>query len=153
MSAALDRLLERLDKPGRPSRRRGVSPRQMSQLMSDDGPQLSLGEHSKKRQPDQEGTRPTPGHHTAARKIGQADLRRRLDAQATADFFNSRKKKRRIDPGQNRTKIAIGIVGLVLEPDPAQSADDVGPAIDLVAGANPARRVQNRRRQAMSTNR
>ena len=105
--------------------------------MPDDGPQLSLGEHAKQREPDQQGPRPAPGHHAAARQIGQADLGGRFDPQAPAHLFDRREKERRVDPGQNRAEIAVGVVGLDREPHAPQRTDDIGPAIDFVAEPAP----------------
>ena len=53
--------------------------------MSDDRPQLPLGEHAKKGQADQQRTRPAPGHNSAAGQISQADLRRWFNTEAPAN--------------------------------------------------------------------
>ena len=55
VSRLLDRQLEPLDEPGRACGAGGVAARQVGHLMRQNSPQLSLGQHSQKREADDQG--------------------------------------------------------------------------------------------------
>ena len=145
---ALERQLHRLDEPGRPGRARGIAPGQVRQLVGDDRPQLALGQHPEQRQPDDQGPRPAPGHHAAARQVSQADLAGRLDSQPAPDRPRSSRTiaARRPGPAPGRGRCRgrgspPGTTGPPARPRPPTSPRSR-------CGARPASPARTRRRRA-----
>ena len=122
------RALESLDEASRSSGSRRVASRQVGELVRNDRPKLTLGEHPEQRQANQQGTRAPPGNHATARKVGQAHLPWRFHPEPPPDRVDRREQKRCVHSGHDRPQVAVWILSDDRKPDAAQRRHHVRPA-------------------------